>query len=635
MPLFVSHAQNWEDVRLRRIFSETPSGFYIDVGAAHPVFHSFTHMLHQQGWRGVNIEPLPTFFSLLEDERPDDVNLQVVLGRSEHATKPFFEVVELPGSSTYSPGIAHDLRAQGHTVVEHAVPLTTLRSVCERYAPERIDLLKVDVEGAEADVLAGGDWERFRPRLVVVEANTPERWEPLLRECGYTKAAFDGVSNWYVEASDSAWIDVLAPPVSVLDEFVPYELVLHCGRARTADPAPSPRTTSGASLPRLLIVLSSTNQLYSGTGRVLFENLRRLIDRFAIEIAIDDHEVRNSRIAKDFCTRHGLRCHLGQATAVTGPSDSGNRSLGGLLGSGSWDIVMGVSWANAATNTALLQSLGDAALAYLPLHQPSCSIPLDAAGRTVVERVHREMLVRADVILCLTPSERGDLAALVTPTSVRCAVVPPGCDFSQFRPGLGRRADDLLFVGDFREPRKRFDRVVAALDHVRRRGVGARLLVIGNQSEQAALTVPKELASAVVSLGYVDEECLRRAYREAAVLLLLSEYEAFGLPIIESLASATPVVMADQLALASLVTQDDGVHFVDPDNPDAVADAVVTLLLAGAAPHEQLARRHAHLAQTFNWDVSALRIRDHLLAAWARRMRETAGFLPLLQASTR
>ena len=52
---------------------------------------------------------------------------------------------------------------------------------------EEIDFLKVDVEGAERDVLAGADWRRFRPKVVLAEAVAPgtmapshAEWEPIL-----------------------------------------------------------------------------------------------------------------------------------------------------------------------------------------------------------------------------------------------------------------------------------------------------------------------------------------------------------------------------------------------------------------------------------------------------------------------
>ena len=513
MTLFVSHAQNWEDVRLRRLFgSVAEPGFYIDIGAAHPVSRSFTFNLNKQGWRGINVEPLSQFFSLFAGERPRDVNLQALVGRAEDGAVRFYEVPELPGNSTVDAELATELRAQGLVVIEHEVRQTTLRALCERYAPDRIDVLRIDVEGAEADVLAGADFDRFRPRLVVVEANRPELWEPGLLQAGYVKAAFDAVNNWYVERSDAAaWVPILEPPVSVLDNFVPYELL--GARELLAQPSPpiASGVTSGDELPRLLVALSSSNQLYSGTGRVLFENLRRLRDAISIALAIDDEDARNVEIARSFGAEYDLPVYVGRPERAPDAPDCGNADLGAVLASGQWDIVLAVSWANAATNATVLEHVGDAALAYLPLHQPSWSIPLDDAGREHVERVEREMLTRADVTFCLTPFEREALIEFAAPAPLHLAVVPPGCDFDNFRPDRADRPLDLLFVGDHREPRKRFDRVLEVLGRLLERGIGARLLVIGNASDRAVVAAPSHIADAIVSLGYVTDERLARA----------------------------------------------------------------------------------------------------------------------------
>ena len=55
---FISYAQNFEDVMLRRVFAELDTGFYIDVGANDPSADSVTKAFYDAGWHGINIEPL-------------------------------------------------------------------------------------------------------------------------------------------------------------------------------------------------------------------------------------------------------------------------------------------------------------------------------------------------------------------------------------------------------------------------------------------------------------------------------------------------------------------------------------------------------------------------------------------------
>ena len=64
------------------------------------------------------------------------------------------------------------------------LPMTTLAALCEQHAPASFEFLKVDVEGAEADVLRGADFSRFRPKIIVVEAIKPLTLSPAWDEMG-------------------------------------------------------------------------------------------------------------------------------------------------------------------------------------------------------------------------------------------------------------------------------------------------------------------------------------------------------------------------------------------------------------------------------------------------------------------
>ena len=95
-------------------------------------------------------------------------------------------------------------------------------------APRAIDFLKIDVEGGEADVLAGGDWQRFRPKVIVIEAVMPGsnepawgEWESFLLAQGYRFALFDTLNRFYV-AEEAP--DVFARLPS---ERAPWDKVVH------------------------------------------------------------------------------------------------------------------------------------------------------------------------------------------------------------------------------------------------------------------------------------------------------------------------------------------------------------------------------------------------------------------------
>ena len=218
----ISYADNLEDVVLHRAFPAVDAGFYIDVGAYLPVDHSVTKHFYDRGWRGINIEPNPAPFARLRSERVRDINLNI--GLSDRAG--VLTVYEAPAACW---SVDRDLLtgwfgARRDDLVARPVPVATLASICREYVPPglTIDFLKVDVEGHERAVLEGGDWDRWRPRVVLVEANRPETWEPLLLSAGYAFALFDGVNRFYVREEDRRLLPAFAAPANASDQFLIY-----------------------------------------------------------------------------------------------------------------------------------------------------------------------------------------------------------------------------------------------------------------------------------------------------------------------------------------------------------------------------------------------------------------------------
>jgi FkbM family methyltransferase len=227
---FVSFAQNREDVVLARAFPG-PRGFYIDVGASDPVVDSVTKHFYDRGWRGVNIEPAINALEALRAARPRDVNLGTALGEAPGETR-FYELPQqMTGCSTVSSSLADAYRQEGWAAEEREVEVATLAQICEQHAAgEQIDFLKIDVEGAEREVLAGADFERFTPRVVVVEATAPggpiptyADWEPLLLDTGYDVVLFDGLNRFYVRSEDTELHEALAAPANYFDDYVTRE----------------------------------------------------------------------------------------------------------------------------------------------------------------------------------------------------------------------------------------------------------------------------------------------------------------------------------------------------------------------------------------------------------------------------
>jgi len=226
----ISYAQNYEDILLARALA-CPAGFYIDVGAADPVSHSVTKRFYDGGWHGINLEPQEEFFNRLRENRSRDLNLKVAA--SDHSGEiTLYQVPSCIGWATVSANQARILAERGIEVVPQLVPAVALREICTKYVSAEIDFLKIDVEGAEREVLLGADFNRWRPRVVVVEATeqgscTPnfQGWEQLLIERDYLFAQFDGLNRYYVRSEDRHLMAKLEVPVNCFDGAVKYEIV--------------------------------------------------------------------------------------------------------------------------------------------------------------------------------------------------------------------------------------------------------------------------------------------------------------------------------------------------------------------------------------------------------------------------
>lgn len=231
MKKMVSYAGNREDVMLRRLFPEAPTGFYVDVGAGHPLRFSVTKHFYDRGWHGINVEPAPASFTELQKDRTRDVNLNVAVSDTEGRAVFYEFPPEYAGWATVSREEAErHLADDGVAFTEREVPVTTLAAICEEHVGGEIDFLSVDVEGLERQVLAGADFKRWRPRVCVIEATVPattipthDKWEGLLTDAGYQFAYFDGLNRFYVREEDVGLLEQFRVPVSCLDEYEPYE----------------------------------------------------------------------------------------------------------------------------------------------------------------------------------------------------------------------------------------------------------------------------------------------------------------------------------------------------------------------------------------------------------------------------
>ncbi|WP_415408736.1 FkbM family methyltransferase [Synechococcus sp. A10-1-5-9] len=209
-------SQNFEDLYLYRLFSDVDKGFYVDVGAWHPSKDNISKIFYDNGWRGVNIEPLREAFELLQIERPNDFNLNVAV--SDKAGPGHLAVL---GDRPISSG--QHFMTDMHENSDFEIPsnlsrstlrpiqCTSLREVFEKYVSNTpVNFLKLDVEGFEYKALKGLKLKTLTksssPQVILLEATLPDTKLSAPHRClcheylvsnGYSYLFFDGLNDYF------------------------------------------------------------------------------------------------------------------------------------------------------------------------------------------------------------------------------------------------------------------------------------------------------------------------------------------------------------------------------------------------------------------------------------------------------
>ena len=186
---------------------------------------------------------------------------------------------------------------------------------------------------------------------------------------------------------------------------------------------------------------------------------------------------------------------------------------------------------------------------------------------------------RADHVLAVSERTRDDAIALYGLRPDTVTVTPHGVD-PAFGPGDDAPGGYLLFVGAIQARKDPLAAAEAA------REAGLPLVAAGPEKEPA---LARRLRDEGVDVrGWVDKPELARLYRQAAALVLPSRYEGFGLPVLEAMASGTPVVVSRDPALRAVA-----------------GDAAAPTVQAALEQRDVWRRKGLARAKLFSWEEAA------------------------------
>ena len=163
-----SYAMDGEDTAINVFNKKKDKGFYVDIGAHHPIQRNNTHLLFKKGWEGINIDVNQFSIELFNFLRPNDLNLQIAVSDKEGEIS-FFYQKKFSQLNTTDKEIANE-NFQGN-FQEKKVKCQTIQNILDnsKFKNKKIDLLNIDVEGAEMKVLNTLNFEIYDPSLICIE----------------------------------------------------------------------------------------------------------------------------------------------------------------------------------------------------------------------------------------------------------------------------------------------------------------------------------------------------------------------------------------------------------------------------------------------------------------------------------
>ena len=289
---------------------------------------------------------------------------------------------------------------------------------------------------------------------------------------------------------------------------------------------------------------------------------------------------------------------------------------------GAWCRELGVDVLHVNSGPGGVLLLGDPHVPVVcwPHHtyEQAARLMPGSAARSVARIVERAAYLRASVLACTTASVEASLRFRLG-LNLPLERIPCGLDTEAFPIGTGgRHAEEILFVGRL-ERRKQPGLLLDAFVRVVARHPSARLVFVGEGPLEEQLrrhAAARRVAASVVFDRFVDHAALVERYQRAAMVVVPSTFEGFGLTAIEAASCGACVVATNTEGLRDVVIDGETGVLAEP-SAGALSDAICALLEADASRQAIGARAGAYVRDTYAWP----RIAD----AWAKAYWRAAG----------
>jgi FkbM family methyltransferase len=162
-----SYSFNGVDLIIDYIFKNKVNGYYLDVGAQHPISNNNTYLLHKKGWKGINIDLDKKNIDLFNIARPNEINLNYAVSDIEGKSDLYFYHEASP-INTLNKNVSSFQKAKVKEI--RSIQTTTLNNILEKIdLTHQINYMNIDVEGHEEKILDGFNISKYKPNVISIE----------------------------------------------------------------------------------------------------------------------------------------------------------------------------------------------------------------------------------------------------------------------------------------------------------------------------------------------------------------------------------------------------------------------------------------------------------------------------------
>ena len=164
----ISYSYGGVDSLVNNIFKNNDKGFYVDVGCGHPVKNNNTYLLNKKGWHGINIDLDNENINLFDIYRPSDQNISTAIS-DEIGEEDLFFYHSKSAIKNINKNTGDYQKTKSSSIKK--IKTNTLNNVLNnsKYNNLEIDFLSIDIEGSEFLALKNFDFNKYNPKVIVVE----------------------------------------------------------------------------------------------------------------------------------------------------------------------------------------------------------------------------------------------------------------------------------------------------------------------------------------------------------------------------------------------------------------------------------------------------------------------------------